>query len=226
VFPVVYFGFWLTAPCWNSLSDVSPHQLGSQVCRWKVATEAGLSDPIDTRELLAGLRQGDPATVEELIRVTYKELRRLAAHYMKSERPEHTLQPTALVHEAYLRIFADRALEWNDQKHFFAIAATQMRRVLLDYARASRAERRGGDYQRLPLQDLEALPAKPGDDLLDLDRALEDLAKVDPRASQVVELRYFGGLTESEAASVLGISVATLKRDWEFGKAFIARQLG
>jgi len=188
--------------------------------------EVGVSDLKDPGKLLAGLRQEDPAAVEKLIRVTYKELRRLAAHYMKSERPEHTLQPTALVHEVYLRIFADEALEWNDRKHFFAVAAKQMRHVLLDYARANAAERRGGNYQRLPLQDIETLPARPGTDLLDLDQALDDLGKVDTRASQVVELRYFGGLTESEAASVLGISVATLKRDWEFGKAFIARQLG
>lgn len=187
--------------------------------------EVCLSDAQDPGGLLAGLRQGDPNAIEKLIRLTYKELRRLAGHYMKSERPDHTLQPTALVHEVYLRIFADQPLEWNDQKHFFAVAAKQMRRVLLDYARANGAERRGGDYQRLPLQDIEALPSKPSADLLDLDRALEDLSKVDPRAGQVVELRYFGGLTEAEAASVLGISVATLKRDWEFGRAFIARQL-
>lgn len=189
-------------------------------------TEVCLSDSKDPGDLLAGLRQGDPNATEKLIRLTYKELRRLAGHYMKSERPNHTLQPTALVHEVYLRIFADEPMDWNDQKHFFAVAAKQMRRVLLDYARANGAERRGGDYQRLPLQDIEALPSKPNADLLDLDQALEDLSKVDPRAGQVVELRYFGGLTETEAASVLGISVATLKRDWEFGRAFIARQLG
>ncbi|MCI0423796.1 MAG: sigma-70 family RNA polymerase sigma factor [Acidobacteria bacterium] len=185
-----------------------------------------MSDSKGAEALVTGLRQGDPAAIEKLIRVTYKELRRLAGHYMKSERPEHTLQPTALVHEVYLRIFANQPLEWNDQQHFFAVAAKQMRRVLLDYARASNAERRGGDFQRLSMQDIETLPAKPSTHLLVLDEALEKLNEVDPRASQVVELRYFGGLTESEAASVLGISVATLKRDWEFGKAFIARQMG
>ena len=188
--------------------------------------EVRLSDPKDPSELLAGLREGVPRATEKLIRLTYKELRRLAGHYMRSERPEHTLQPTALVHEVYLRIFADERLEWNDQKHFFAVAAKQMRRVLLDHARSHAATRRGGDYQRLSFQDIETLPAKPNADLLDLDQALEDLSKVDPRAGQVVELRYFGGLTEAEAASVLGISVATLKRDWEFGRAFIAKQLG
>lgn len=185
-----------------------------------------MSDSKGRGELLDGLRQENPAATEKLIRATYKELRRLAGHYMKSERPEHTLQPTALVHEAYLRLFANEPLEWNDQKHFFAVAARQMRRVLLDHARAGNAERRGGDYQRVGLNDIETLPTQPGTNLMALDEALENLSKVDARASQVVELRYFGGLTESEAASVLGISLATLKRDWEFGKAFIARQLG
>lgn len=187
---------------------------------------AGVSDSKDPGQLLAGLRREDPKSIEKVIRLTYKELRRLAGHYMKSERPEHTLQPTALVHEVYLRIFSDEPLEWNDRKHFFAVAAKQMRRVLLDYARSHAAKRRGGDHQRLSIQDVDTLPAKPNTDLIDLDQALEHLEKVDARASQVVELRYFGGLTESEAASVLGISVATLKRDWEFGRAFIARQLG
>src|SRR5262245_8927879 len=105
--------------------------------------EVGLSDSKDPGDLLAGLGQGDPAATERLIRLTYKESRRLAGHYMKSERPGHTLQPTALVHEVYLRIFSNESLEWNDQKHFFALAAKQMRRVLLDYARANAAERRG-----------------------------------------------------------------------------------
>ncbi len=189
------------------------------------STEAVLSRPKDFGPLLAAWRRGDPAGAEDLIRVTYRELRRLAAHYMKSERPEHTLQPTALVHEVYLRIFAGEPLKWKDQNHFFAVAAKQMRRVLLDYARARGAERRGGDYERLSVQHIETLPATQGTDLLALDDALQSLEKMDPRASQVVELRYFGGLTESEAASVLDISVATVKRDWEFAKAFISRQL-
>lgn len=184
-----------------------------------------MSRPKDFGALVATWRRGDPSAAEELIRVTYRELRRLAAHYMKSERPEHTLQPTALVHEVYLRIFAGVPLEWKDQSHFFAVAAKQMRRVLLDYARARGAERRGGDYKRLSVQQIETLPATQSSDLLALDEALQSLEKTDPRASQVVELRYFGGLTESEAASVLDISVATLKRDWEFAKAFISREL-
>ena len=175
--------------------------------------------------LLAAWRQGDSAAADELIRLTYTELRRMAGHYMKAERPEHTLQPTALVHEVYLRIFAGEPMDWKDKNHFFAVAAKQMRRVLLDYARARGAERRGGDSQRLPLEDLDTLPERHRDDVLVLDEALHSLEKLDPRASQVVELRYFGGLTETEAASVLDISVATLKRDWEFAKAFIARQL-
>ena len=144
---------------------------------------------------------------------------------MKSERPEHTLQPTALVHEVYLRIFAGKPLQWKDHNHFLAVAAKQMRRVLLDYARARGAQRRGGDFECLSFQHIEMLPEKHSKDVIALDEALHSLERVDPRASQVLELRYFGGLTESEAASVLDISVATVKRDWEFAKAFITRQL-
>ena len=183
-----------------------------------------MSGPKDFGALLATWRRGDPAAAEQLIRVTYRELRRLAAHYMKSERPEHTLQPTALVHEVYLRIFAGKPLQWKDHNHFLAVAAKQMRRVLLDYARARGAQRRGGDFECLSFQHIEMLPEKHSKDVIALDEALHSLERVDPRASQVVELRYFGGLTESEAASVLDISVATVKRDWEFAKAFITRQ--
>ena len=176
--------------------------------------------------LLAQLRSGHQEAASQLMDLVYPELRRLAQHYMQRERPNHTLQATALVHEAYLRIFGTEAIQWQNRAHFFAVAAQQMRRILVDHARRLGAEKREGGRIKLSLDDVPGLPAKHDEDLVALDEALKGLEKLDPRAGRVVELRFFGGLTEKEAAEVLGISVATLKRDWEFAKAWLFDQLG
>jgi RNA polymerase sigma-70 factor, ECF subfamily len=164
---------------------------------------------------------GDRNAGEEALERSYAELRRLAAHYLSLERPGHTLQPTALVHEMYLRLERS-AVEWADRKHFFVVVAGQMRRILVDHARA-RAARPGGGRVDLGEADRPELPRDA--DLLALDEALERLRELDERAASAVELRYFGGFTEAEAASILGVSVATLKRDWEFARAWLLKRL-
>jgi len=171
-------------------------------------------------------RSGDAAAANELAELVYSDLHRLAALAMRRERGEHTLQTTALLHEAYLRLFRGGPVEWKDRAHFFAVAAQQLRRVLVDHARRSKSEKRGGDLVKFSLLDSDggAVPAVDAR-LLALNEALTRLEALDPRAAKVVELRYFGGMTEAEAADVIGISVATLKRDWDFGKTWLAAQL-
>ncbi len=175
--------------------------------------------------LLALVRGGDQQAAGQLLELVYPELRRLAQHYMGRERPAHTLQATALVHEAYLRIFGSEPIEWQDRAHFFAVAARNMRQILVDHARSREAERHGGGRVQVSLDAATEVALGPDYDLIALDEALARLEALDPRASRVVELRFFGGLTETEAAEVLGISLATLKRDWEFARAWLFGQL-
>ena len=175
--------------------------------------------------LLALVRGGDQQAAIQLLELVYPELRRLAQHYMDRERPGHTLQATALVHEAYLRIFGSEPIEWQDRAHFFAVAAKQMRQILVDHARAREAERRGGGRVRVSLDAVTEVSLGPDYDVIALDETLARLEALDVRASRVIELRFFGGLTEAEAAEVLGISPATLKRDWEFARAWLFGQL-
>lgn len=177
-----------------------------------------------TASLAAG-RQGDAQATELVMSTIYQELRRLAAHYLRQERPDHTLQPTALVHELYLRLCASEPVEWQNRAHFFAIAARQLRRILINYARDRQAAKRGGARVKISLSQVQGLADYREEDLLEIHEALERLGALDARAAQVVELRYFGGLTEKEAAAVLGISTATLKRDWDFARAWLLRQL-
>ena len=175
--------------------------------------------------LLALVRAGDSQAAGQLLELVYPELRRLAQHYMDGERPGHTLQATALVHEAYLRIFGSAPIDCQDRAHFFAVAAKQMRHILVDHARAREAKRRGGTRVQVPLDAVTELALGPDCDLIALDEVLARLEALDPRASRMVELRFFGGLTEPEAAEVMGISPATLKRDWEFARAWLFNQL-
>jgi RNA polymerase sigma factor (TIGR02999 family) len=181
------------------------------------------SQPLTT--LLAGWRSGDQQAAGRLFEAVYDELRSLAAHYLRSERQGHTLPPTAVVNEAFLRLSQSAPVQWQDRAHFFAIAARQLRRVLVNYARDRHAEKRGGDRVRLALTEVNGLSAPEEKDLLDLDRALTSLEEEDERAARVIELRFFGGLTEEEAAEAIGISTATLKRDWAFGRAWLIRHL-
>ena len=174
--------------------------------------------------LLEQLRSGDGKAATRLMDLVYPELRRLAQRYMRRERPNHTLQATALVHEAYLRLFGSGPMEWQNRAHFFAVAAQQMRRILVDHARTLDARKRGGGDIKVSLEDAKELSVKPDQDLVALDETLKRLEALDSRAARVVELRFFGGLTEKEAAEVMGVSVATLKRDWEFARAWLFDQ--
>jgi RNA polymerase sigma factor (TIGR02999 family) len=176
-------------------------------------------------ELLRAWGSGDEAAGKQLIEVVYKELRRLAAHYLKSERSDHTLQPTALVHELYLKLFGGESVQWQSRGHFLAVAARQLRHIVVDYAKNRHALKRGGPHGKVSLEDVAEVGFVVNDRVLELDRALDRLAQLDGRAAQVVELRYFGGLTEAETGEALGISVATVKRDWEFARTWLLKEI-
>jgi RNA polymerase sigma factor (TIGR02999 family) len=174
--------------------------------------------------LLADWANRDAAAREQLVPIVYEELRRLAHHYMRGERPNHTLQTTALVNELYVRLAGINGVQWRDRAHFFAMAATLMRRVLVDYARLRAREKRGGGISVTSLDD-NAVAAQPAVDIVALDEALERLAAVDPQQSRVVELRFFAGLSVEETAEALGISPATVKRDWATAKLWLFNEL-
>jgi RNA polymerase sigma factor (TIGR02999 family) len=179
----------------------------------------------DITRLLVDWGNGDRDALEKLTPLVYDELRRLAARYLRQERPGHTLQSTALVHEAYLKLVGQNQTRWQNRAHFFGIAAQMIRRILVDHARARRAEKRGAGVERLSLDEAIALPGGPDLDLIALDDALEGLAKIDARQSRLVELRFFAGLTLEETAEVLQMSLATAKRDWVSAKAWLSREI-
>lgn len=183
-------------------------------------------DPSQERvsKLLADWANRDPAAREQLVPIVYEELRRLAHHYMRGERPGHTLQTTALVNEVYLRLAGIDALRWRDRVHFFAMAATLMRRVLVDYARQRGREKRGAGVSVTSL-DGDAVAPQPAVDIVALDEALGRLAAVDPQQGRVVELRFFAGLSVEETAEALGISPATVKRDWATARLWLYHEL-
>jgi RNA polymerase sigma factor (TIGR02999 family) len=177
-------------------------------------------------QVLNAIEQGDPQAAEQLLPLVYDELRRLAAHRLAGEGPGHTLEPTALVHEAYLKLVGpDPQRHWNGRVHFFAAAAEAMRRILIDHARRKHRTRRGGGRKRVELDDLDDVEkvAESGgvDELLDLDLALTQLAAADPGKADLVRLRYFAGLTLEQAAELLGISRATADRHWAFARAWL-----
>lgn len=182
-------------------------------------------EPKTITEALNGLARGDEAALEILVPVVYREMRRLAAGYLKSERTGHTLQPTALAHEAYLRLVGRENIQWQNRAHFLGVAARVMREILVDHARRRKAFKRGGG-QPLTVFD-EALDVAGGREVAfdDLDQALVDLARLSERQARVVELRYFGGLTIEETGEVLGISPVTVKRDWATARAWLYREL-
>jgi RNA polymerase sigma-70 factor, ECF subfamily len=165
------------------------------------------------------------SAIDELLPLVYKELRRLAAHFLRQERSDHTLQPTALVHEAYLRLLDQKNICWQNRAQFFAMAAQMMRRILIDYAKTHHREKRGGHQRKIALDEAIGLSQERAADLLALDDALNTLAEIYPRKSQVVELRYFGGLSVEETAEVLNISRPTVMRDWDFAKAWLYQEL-
>jgi RNA polymerase sigma factor (TIGR02999 family) len=180
----------------------------------------------EVTRLLNALGQGDPTAADQLLPLVYQELRRLAAHKLSRERPGQTLDATALVHEAYLRLVGtDRDQPWDSRGHFFAAAAESMRRILVENARRKHRRKRGGDRQRVDLQEIEAPADAPTDDLLALDEALEQLAAEDPPKAALVKLRFFAGLSVVEAAACLGISRATADRHWAYARAWLYDRL-
>lgn len=177
----------------------------------------------DVTVLLASL--SDTEAAERLLPIVYDELHRLAASQLSRERSGHTLQPTALVNEAYLKLVDQSASDWKDRNHFFAVAATAMRQIVIDEARSKAAHKRGGQAEHVPLDDDRVGSMNPLDDLLALDRALDRLARIDERLSRVVEMRFFAGYSVEEAAEVLGQSSRTVKRDWRKARALLLRDL-
>jgi RNA polymerase sigma factor (TIGR02999 family) len=178
--------------------------------------------------ILKRVAAGDRGDFNDLLEAVYDDLRGLAGHHLAMERRDHTLQPTALVHEAYLRLIDQRNVQWQDRAHFFAIASQMIRRILVDHARSRKASKRGGGAQRLPLSELPELSAGgAGDmvDLVDLDDALQRLARISPVQSDIVELRYFGGLTIEEIAKVTDKGKRTIDREWQGAKAWLFREL-
>lgn len=178
----------------------------------------------EVTRLLVDLQNGSDGAADQLMRVVYRELHDLAEHFMRRERVDHTLQPTALVHDAYLRLMGQRETSWQNRSHFFGIAAQAMRRILVDHARRARAGKREGG-ERVTLDESVAESPERSVDLIALDDALNKLAALDPRQARVVELRYFSGLGIEQTAAVLSISPATVKRDWTFARAFLQREL-
>lgn len=183
----------------------------------------------DVTQMLMNWSNGDSAALDELLPVVYDELRQQAARYLSREQPGHTLQATALVNEAYLRLVDQTHVNWQNRAHFFGAAANLMRQILIQHARAKHADKRGGDAQKLYLDEVSGLAdnlvKEQNLDLLALDDALQQLAVVAPQQSRVVELRFFGGLSIDETATVLGISPATVKREWNMAKAWLHREI-
>lgn len=178
-----------------------------------------------TQWLLAG-SQGQPEALDQLMPLVYEELRRLAGRYLRRERPDHTLQATALVHEAYLRLIDQTQVDWRNHAHFVGLAARLMRQILVDHARAQHRQKRGGAALKFSLDELVDRSCERPVDWVDLDEALSRLASLDPRQSRIVELRFFGGLSIEETAEVLGVSISTVKAEWRLAKAWFRQQLG
>jgi RNA polymerase sigma factor (TIGR02999 family) len=187
--------------------DVPP--LSQQITRW-----------------LGDWRQGDERARDELFAIVQPQLRQIAARYLHRERADHTLEPNALVNELCLRLLGGEPIAFNDRAHFFAVAAQTMRRILIDHARSRIADKRGGDQQRVNLSAVEGWnPVRRSEDIIALDNLLSRLEKADPRAARVVELRFFGGLSEEEVAEVLGVATITVKRDWKAARAWLISRL-
>jgi RNA polymerase sigma-70 factor (ECF subfamily) len=183
-----------------------------------------MSSP-DVTQILQEVRGGERDAPARLMPLVYDELRRLADYYLRQERPDHTLQPTALVHEAYLKLVDQTRVDWQNRAHFFGVAAQLMRRILVDHARRHRASKRGGFQQKLTLDEAVDYSQPRDLDLVALDDALNALARFDERQSRIVELHFFGGLTIEETAEALGVSPATVKVDWSMAKAWLRREI-
>ena len=179
----------------------------------------------DLTALLRDASEGDQNALDRLMPLVYGELRKIAASYLRQERKDHTLQPTALVHEAYLRLTHQKDVAWQNRAHFYGIAAQMMRRILVDHARKRQAAKRDASAWKVATAEVDG-GAEGAPELLALDRALEELEKIDPQQAKIVELRFFGGLTVEETAEVAGISPRTVKREWRTAKAWLRREIG
>jgi RNA polymerase sigma factor (TIGR02999 family) len=198
--------------------DVTPERAGS------ANVDTQLTGHVVTR-LLKDWSGGDRGALEKLLPLVHQELHRLARRYMRRERTAHTLQTTAIVNEAYLRLVDQEGVDWRSRAHFFAVSAQVMRHILVDYARRKYSDKRGGAARRLTLDEVAPTSTQRAAELVALDEALEALAELHPRRCKVVELRYFGGLNNREAAEVLGVAEVTVERDWRFAKAWLYREL-
>lgn len=182
-------------------------------------------EPGDVTKILAEIRRGSPDAHDRLVALVYRELRRIAAAHMRRESPTHSLQPTALVHEAYMRLVKATRIEWQDRAHFFSVASNLMRRILVEHARSNHADKRGGDAEIVWLdEELMQSPARALE-LCALDDALKGLAEVEQRPAKIVEMRFFAGMSEEEIGEVLGISARTVKRDWRMARAWLLHEL-
>ncbi len=179
----------------------------------------------DVTLVLEQMRKGDKNAADKLLPLVYDEFRALARHYLAQERANHTLQPTALVHEAYMKLVDQTRVDWQGRSHFFAVAAQAMRRILVDHARSRQRDKRGGGRARVVLDEAVALSPQKDEDVLALDECLERLAALDARQAKVVELRFFGGLSVEEVAEALGVSKRTVEGDWTFARAWLSREL-
>jgi len=181
---------------------------------------------IDVTQLLQRYSQGDQSALDELIPQIYDEMRHLASHYLQSERIDHTLQTTALVHEAYMRLVDQKRVQWSNRNHFIAIAAQMMRRILVDHARKHIASKRGSSFTKVSLEEAAILHKEQPRELIAVDELLSRLAIMDPQESRVVELRFFAGLSLEETADVMGLSTAKVRREWSIAKSWLKRELG
>jgi RNA polymerase sigma-70 factor, ECF subfamily len=182
--------------------------------------------PSDITQLLIQMTDGNTEAVNQILPLIYSELRKLASSYLRRERSNHTLQPTALVNEAYIKLIDQKKVKWQNRAHFFGIAAQVMRRILLDHARKHTAEKRGGDAEVLPIEEeILVVSHEKSAELIALDEALDNLAKIDEQKAKIVELRYFGGLSIEETAEVIGVSVPTINRQWKMAKAWLYGQV-
>ncbi len=179
----------------------------------------------DVTQILQDWRKGSTDAAERLFPLVYDELKRQARRYLSRERVNHTLQPTALVHEAYIKMIDQSSLALENRSHFFGIASRIMRQILVDHARAYNAEKRGGTAERFSIEDLDILPEQSAADLIELDDALKRLEAIDERKCRVVDMRFFGGLKDAEIAQVLGVTEKTVRRDWQFAKLWLLREL-
>jgi RNA polymerase sigma-70 factor, ECF subfamily len=191
-----------------------------------MADQPGGSRTADVTALLRAWSAGDHSALDQLMPVLHGELKRIARRFMRGEREGHTLQPTALVNEAFLRLVDGHGIQWQDRAHFFALSAQMMRRVLVNYALARGAGKRGGAAQRVSLDEAMVVSPERDSQLVELDRALQALARFDARKAQVVELRFFAGMSVEETASVLNVSPQTVLRDWNLSKTWLAREMG